>query len=230
MSASRYERIGLRTPGIRGTELPPEIVDGLPEQAPGAPWRLRATSLVWVSPAPRAAAAAVQPGIQGRPLAVAGMFVSYEETPVGPYDEVIGAVALRRERRLVGHIPFIAVDSAASVIGGRMNWSLPKTLAVFSGHPRRERAMWAHHDAWEVRARARALAPPLTLRAPFTLVQSRGESGEARAHGSARMRVRPALVRVRTGGEPELTRWLRSGVYPGMIIEHFEGELGPLVD
>jgi hypothetical protein len=33
-------------------------------------------------------------------------------------------------------------------------------------------------------------------------------------------------VRVGTEGIPELTGWLRSGRYPGLIIERFDGELG----
>lgn len=218
---------GANVPGIRGTELTPEIVERLPASAPAAPWRLRARGLIWVGAAPRAARAALQRGVTGRPLAVGGMLVSYEETPVGPYDEVIGFVALRRGWRVAGHIPFIAVDSAASVVGGRVNWSLPKTLATFSGHSVRHRAMRARHPAWEVMASARAVGPVLPARARFTLAQATGDGREADSCGRARLRVRPAIVQVRATGVPELTAWLHSGRYPGMIIEAFEGELSP---
>lgn len=214
-------------PGVRGTELTAEILEHLPPSAPPAPWRLRASNLVWVAPPPRAAAAALQPGVPGRPLAVGGMFVSYEQTPVGAYDEVIGFIALRRRRSVAAHIPFIAVDSPTSIVGGRANWSLPKTLAGFSGHPVRDRAMQAHHGEWEVTARARALAPALTMPVRFSLVQAAADGREARARGRARVRARPALVQVRTSGVPELTGWLCSGRYPGLIIERLEGELGP---
>lgn len=54
------------TPGIRGTELAEEVFRSLPATAPAAPWRLRATSLVWVAPASAAAGAALQRGIAGR--------------------------------------------------------------------------------------------------------------------------------------------------------------------
>lgn len=213
--------------GIRGTELTQEIIERLPGDAPAAPWALRASSLAWIAPAPAAAAAALQRGVAGRPLAVCGMFVSYEQTPVGPYDEVAGLVALGRHWSVAGHVPFIAVDSPASVVGGRANWALPKTLATFSGHPVREHAMNARHHDWKVSAQARALGPALPARSRSTLVQAGPEGREERFRGRLRVRVRPALVQVRTSGVPELRGWLRSGRYPGMIIERLEGELGP---
>ena len=213
-------------PGIHGTELTPEVVARLPRTAPAPPWRLRGSGLVWIARAPGAAAAAVQRGIVGRPLTIGGMLISYEETPVGPYDEVIGFVSLRRGWALAGHIPFIAVNAAASVLGGRANWALPKTLATFSGHPAHERAMCARHHEWEVTARARVLGPALPVRIRFTLVQAGADGRERRFHGRARLRARPALMHVGTRGLPELTGWLGSGRYPGMIIERLDGELG----
>jgi acetoacetate decarboxylase len=211
--------------GIHGTELAPEVVARLPPTAPAAPWRLRGSGLAWVAPATRAAGAALQPGIAGRPLAVGGMLISYQQTPVGPYDEVIGFVALRRGWAPVGHVPFIAVDDAASVVGGRANWALPKALATFSGNPRHEPSMRARHEAWEVTARARALGPPLPARARFTLVQA-ADGRELRFGGRARLRTRPALMQVATAGVPELTGWLRCGRYPGLIIERFDVDFG----
>ena len=63
-----------------------------------------------------------------------GAFVHYLDTPVGPYAEVLAspAVLLRGGLLAAAHIPFIAVDSEASVRGGRENWALPKTLARFA--------------------------------------------------------------------------------------------------
>jgi hypothetical protein len=212
-------------PGIRGTELTEETLERLPAAAPPAPWTLRATSLIWVARATRAAAAALQPGISGRPLAVGGMFMAYEQTPVGAYDEVAGFVLLRRGGSLVVHVPFIAVDSPASVVGGRANWALPKTLAAFSGAPVPDRAMAARHEEWEITARARALGPALPARSRFALAQAGPDRREERFRGGARARVRPALLQVRTSGVPALTGWLRSGHHPGVIVERFEGEL-----
>jgi hypothetical protein len=197
----------------------------LPQSAPEAPWALSASALVWVAPPTRAAARARQPGVSGRPLAVGGMFVSYRLTPVGPYHEVIGFVVLGDGLRVAVHIPFIAVDSPASVLGGRANWSLPKTLAQFSGDLLHERVVRARHAEWQVSARARALPAPLPLRLRFVLAQAAADGSAQRSGGRARVRLSPALVRVRTSGPPELTDWLGCGVYPGALVTRFEGEL-----
>jgi hypothetical protein len=111
------------------------------------------------------------------------MFVSYEETQVSPFDEIIGLVGLRQGWSVAAHIPFIAVDSAASVVGGRATWALPKTPATFAGHPVRERAMRARHDEFEVTAQARAVGPALMARSRFTLVQAAAQGHEGRARG-----------------------------------------------
>jgi hypothetical protein len=70
------------------------------------------------------------------PLTVAA-FLRYKEGPVGAYDELLAMPnVLLRRRRLSLHVPFIAVDSEASIAGGRGNWALPKTLAEFEWHER----------------------------------------------------------------------------------------------
>lgn len=217
----------LTVPGVRGSELTAQMRARLPESAPKAPWLLSASALVWVAPATHAAARARQAGVAGRPLAVGGMFISYRLTPVGPYEEVIGFLILRGVWRVVVHIPFIAVDSPASALAGRVNWSLPKTLAQFSGGVLKERWASARHADWQVRARARALLGPLPLRLRFVLAQASADGRPRRSSGRARVRFTPALVRVRTSGPPELTGWLCSGVYPGALVMRFDGELGP---
>ena len=58
-------------------------------------------------------------------------FVEYLDTPVGPYHEVLAGNLLWTGRLSVSQVPFIAVDSLASVAGGRANWALPKTMADF---------------------------------------------------------------------------------------------------
>ena len=242
---------GLAVPGIRGSELTAQMRARLPACAPAAPWSLSATALVWLAPATRAAIGARQPGVRGRPLAVGGMFVSYSNTPVGPYQEVIGVLLLRDGLRVAVHIPFIAVDSPASVVGGRANWSLPKTLAQFSGDLLHEcgagvgcageggashaahqggashaaRQARAHHPDWQVRARARAMPGALPLALRFALAQAAADGGLRRARGRARVRLSPAVVRVHTSGPPELTSWLRSGIYPGALVARFDGQL-----
>jgi hypothetical protein len=213
-------------PGIHGTELTPEILSRLPDDAPPAPWELLSTCLLWLAPAGRATRSALQPGVRGSPIAVAGMLVRYEHTPVGAYDEVIGFTALRRGAAIVGHVPFIAVDSYRSIVGGRRNWSLPKTLAAFAGDPVADHAMSATHPEWTVSASARVRGPALPLRGAFTVVQIGPDGAESRARTTARIRARPALVRVRTSGTPALTGWLGSGHFPGLLLERFAARLG----
>lgn len=55
---------------------------------------------------------------------------------------------------LLSHVAFIAVDSSASVVGGRANWALPKQLAHFDGDPGRAAVVTARGEDWEVRVTA----------------------------------------------------------------------------
>src|SRR3954452_25635936 len=96
--------------GVHGTELTEPFLAQLPDEWPPAPWPLDASAIAWVTPA-RMVRGALQPGMVGRPVAVAGMFVRSASTPVGEYDEVAGIAMLRRGRHIVGHCPFMAVDS-----------------------------------------------------------------------------------------------------------------------
>lgn len=213
--------------GIAGTELTAESLASLPASAPPAPWALEARAIVWLAPPTRAARAARQPGVTGRVLATGGAFIAYADTPVGPYDEVIGFLVLGGRGGAPAHIPFIAVDSPASVVGGRANWWLPKTLARFHGTPATSEGMTAEHPAWRVAARARAAGPALPLTARFALRQADAAGIALSARGRARVRVRPALVSVTTSGTAALTDWLRTGRFPGMVIDAFSGSLGP---
>src|SRR5437588_6813952 len=129
---------------------------------PPAPWTCRCQAVVWSARPPRDAAEWLPPALAGRrPLGVIGGLVRYLDTPVGPYDEVFAAIGLRRGRGLAGHIPFMAVDSAASVAGGRGNWALPKTLAAFAGDMP---SLQAAGDGWRAAIHARPVGPALPLR------------------------------------------------------------------
>jgi len=74
------------------------------------------------------------------PLGVGGM-LRYRASPVGPYAEVWATPGIRVGRHGPElTIPFMAVDSLASLRGGRANWGLPKTLATFNSAPLAARA------------------------------------------------------------------------------------------
>jgi hypothetical protein len=125
--------IGL-VPGVPETVLSDALLDELPDTVAAAPWHGKARGLFWwkrLDAAGREAAASALPpelGTDLRITAAAGALISYLETPVGQYREIIGMLIARRGARLIVHVPFIAVDSRASIVGGRANWALPKTL------------------------------------------------------------------------------------------------------
>src|SRR4051812_45290693 len=101
-----------------------------------APWTVECDALLWVARGSTAAVEALPPSLRGSPLTtVVGGFVRYRSTPVGPYAEVVGAVGGIDARGPRGSVAFMAVDSAASLVAGRTNWGVPKTLAVVDGAP-----------------------------------------------------------------------------------------------
>ena len=76
----------------------------------------------------------VNPLPAGEHWGVAGgiILARYHDTSVGPYSELIFSSGLYRLGRHVGfHIDQIYVDSQPSLLGGRLNWAVPKELADF---------------------------------------------------------------------------------------------------
>src|SRR3954453_22526314 len=106
--------------GLPESTLRPEHLLALPTDVPAAPWSCRVRALIWWQ---RASAPAFDWLGRPIPLAVAG-FVEYLDTPVGRYHEVLAGNLLRTGAIPAVHVPFIAVDSLASVAGGRANWAL----------------------------------------------------------------------------------------------------------
>jgi hypothetical protein len=149
--------------------------------------------------------------------AAAGALISYTDTPVGPYHEVIGLVTGRRGLRTVVHVPFIAVDSLASVVGGRANWALPKTLAIFTGEPRDGSAMRVTGDpadgsTWSIAATPARFGPWLPFAAPaLASVVQVGPDGDLwRSFSTAHGRIRPARVDVDVDAA-SFAEWFPSG-------------------
>ena len=129
-----------------------------------------------------------------------GAFVRYRDSPVGSYSEVFASPVLLRRglRRLPAvTVPFIAVDSLASVVGGRAGWALPKTLA---------RALWPpdapariETDDWSV-ASSRDPARPAASRSPATLplLQPQPDREPAAELGETRGRLRAGRAEIAT--------------------------------
>lgn len=212
-------------PGTPETALRPEDLATLPATAPPAPWRVTAAALLWTDrPDARARAAidAVVPteiSAGATPIATVGALIRYLRSPVGSYREVIGAVVYRRGATVFTHIPFIAVDSAASVVGGRTNWALPKTLASFDGQPAHGVSMAATGGDWHVEATptSHRLMVPMLIPKLFALVQL----GPHRTVWS----VRPSCygvtwldrIDVRMTAAPTLRDWFPSGIRRGIL-------------
>ena len=193
----------------------PDGVD-LPDSAPLAPWTVSCQALVWYARAPRAHLPA-EANLGGRPLAVCGGFVQYSDTPVGPYGEVFGGVAQRLGGKPAVTIPFMAVDSPASVVGGRQNWALPKTLATFSGAPA-SGSVVAEGPGWTMRATARVVGPSLPVRTKGRVTQ-RWPDGVLRSTTmQARARLRPAIVTLEVRSDGPLATWLRAGRHFGAVV------------
>jgi Acetoacetate decarboxylase (ADC) len=209
----------LAVPGVAESTLDDATVTTLPAGAPGAPWECESTGIVWWGRARgvtgTSAAAAVAGA--GRPVVVLGGMISYARTPVGPYHEVFGGLGLRSGRSIEVSIPFMAVDSRDSVVGGRQNWSLPKVLARFTGEPGPRTAMTASGDGWTVRVTARPIGPKLPAPMNGRIVQ-RWPDGVARsALLAGRGRSRLAVVTVEVSSSGDLGSWLRAGRHLGVI-------------
>lgn len=195
--------------------------------SPPPPWpaTVRAT-LWWHRAAP--AASAFGPGGRVLPVTLA-MTVDYLESPVGPYREILASPVLRAPSRGVGAlpamaVPFIAVDSAASVHGGREHWSLPKVLATFEGDVTGTGA--ATGDGWRVETTAHPFGPRLPIVGALGFAQPLPDGGLGIARAWLRGRFRVARVEVGATG-PTLGDWMLPGVHPGIVIESGVMRTGP---
>ncbi len=218
-------------PGAPESALPADVLAQLPATTPAPPWPTRVEATVWWHRAAPDAVRALPEGLRGAAglRVTVGALIRYLDTPVGPYEEVLAVPVLLRSRGLRVSIPFIAVDSVASVHGGRAHWGLPKALARFE---RAGAGVTAVGDGWRVQGTPTAWGPPLPVRLPFSGTQLPG--GVARtARSSARGRGRLARVAVEVdsaaAGEPgSIAGWLRPGRHPGAVLTA-RLEVGPAV-
>lgn len=215
-------------PGVPESRLDDAAAASLPLQAPPAPWECDSSGIVWLSRGRdvRATLGDLLPP-EGKAVVVVGGMISYQRTPVGEYREVFGGVGLRTGRDVAVSIPFMAVDSRDSVVGGRQNWSLPKVLASFTGSPP-GRTMTATGDGWTVRVTARPIAPRLPVRTTGRVVQYFPDGALRSAILTGRARSRPALVTVEVESSGQLASWLRPGRHLGAIMTGTTFTLPPM--
>jgi Acetoacetate decarboxylase (ADC) len=207
--------------GVPECDLDERVLDELPSDAPPGPWDdCGFDAVLWFGRGNRAAAAAAGSKVAdgGRALAVIGGLVSYRRTPVGAYREVLATVGLRRGRSARGTVPFMAVDSRDSLVGGRQNWSLPKSLARFTGEPAAGRTMTAEGDGWTVRATTRAFGPSYPVPMTGRLAQAWPDGQVRESILNGRGRARSAVVTVEVESAGDLAAWLRPGRHLGVVL------------
>jgi len=98
-----------------------------PPAFPPAPWHSTVEGVLWLHRATPAAGLTSAPaGRAGLPVTICGL-ISYRDGPVGPYREIFGAPMMLRGGRLLSHVAFMAVDSAASVAAGARTGRCPRS-------------------------------------------------------------------------------------------------------
>lgn len=219
MGDIRTELTGL--PALPETALTDALVAGLPANLAPAPWECRCSAVLWLGRGGSAARAVLPAGLgDGSALITVGGFVRYTDTPVGAYDEALGIVGSRSGLRAWGSVAFMAVDSPASLVGGRTNWAMPKTLARFAGEPAGTMtATGVDGLGWSMYADSRVVGPPVPLKMKAVARQQfpDGRIGESVLRFTGR--VRPALVTVDVSSPGTLRRWLRPGRHLGAVID-----------
>jgi hypothetical protein len=229
IEADRPELTGVA--GVPETALGAALLARLPVNEAPAPWTCTCEAVLWTTRGSDAAVEALPPSLrpQARAVAVVGALIRYHDTPVGSYDEVLGIVVARAGLRPVATVVFMAVDSEASLVGGRTNWAMPKTLARFTGgigSGSTISAEGADVTRWSVSARPTAYGPalPLALRAV-----TRQEFPAQRPGAStlrSRGRLRAARVAVDVSSDGPLPTWLRPGSHVGALVERARFTLG----
>jgi len=217
--------------GVAESALADEDAARLPGSSAPAPWDTVLDAVVWFHPAAPGAVERLPRPLRARPVlpVTVGALIRYRETPVGPYREVLASPSLLLgPRGPEAAVPFIAVDSPASVHGGRENWALPKTLGRFEwpAQPRGGFELDAEGRGWSVHATVR----PRPRRLPFAAVtrnrqvtpQGQEIVFDSRWRGPARL----ASVELETRG-PTLPGWLRSGRHPALVLEGARARVGP---
>lgn len=212
----RADELG-RIPAVAESALPATLVQRLPDTAPPAPWECDVQAVLWTHRPNPGASGAVSPDVRGRgpPRLVVGGFVRCVDSPVGEYTEVFGALALANPRPVL-HVPFMAVDSLASLRGGRDNWALPKTLAALTGRPRDGGWLHAEADGWRVGAGVRPRGPALPAAATLSVVQAWPGGAQAGFRATLTGRARPARVEVAVASDGRLASWLLPGCHLGV--------------
>jgi Acetoacetate decarboxylase (ADC) len=192
----------------------------VPAVIPAAPWQSTIEALLWAHAATPAAQAALAPCLApraGLPVTIGGL-IAYLDGPVGPYDEIFGAPVMLRGGALVSHVAFMAVNSQASVAGGRRNWALPKVLASFEREAAPPGRVVARAKDWEVQVTATVRPRRVPFAAAFRCRQVWSDGLTREFTVRMRGRARLARVQVRHGAPSGLREWLVEGRHVALAI------------
>ncbi|MBV9486564.1 MAG: acetoacetate decarboxylase family protein [Frankiaceae bacterium] len=219
--------------GLPETRLPEDLLTQLPETVAAAPWHTRDCRVMnWLHPVAAEALSCFPEQI--RPtgdVIVAWALVEYGDTPVGPYSE-IAATLLPTEGDGYGHIPFIVVDSPASVVGGRANWLLPKALARFDwsegGHSVTVTNEQPEAPAWSITVAVTPTGNTTALTVPNHIQQVSADGDVRRFDGELNGKMQSATFDVAGQADGPLGALLKSGRFDGTILTDCDFLVGPL--
>jgi hypothetical protein len=147
----------------------------------------------------------------------------YQESPVGPYSEMVVAEPARLGLRPGLCATTVVVDSSEARVGGRLNWGLPKELGtlVWERDGEQRQLKWVERG---MVVRGRQSGPVLPLLIPFRNLQRRGD-GPVVIPAIVRGRGHMARVEVELGDNDPLV-WL-AGSHRGLVVDGLHFTLDP---
>jgi hypothetical protein len=218
--------------GLPECVLPDALLARLPESVAAAPWRTRCRVVSWLHEPDAAAIETFPAAIRPDAIAlVAWALVRYEDTPVGPYDEV-AATLIPADGDGHGHIPFIVVDSLPSIVGGRANWLLPKALADFAwsddGRSVTVTGVAPAEPAWSMSLTYRADGDAAPIAVPNQVQQVSVDGDVRRFVGELTGSMQAGTIDVQARADGPLAALLRSGTHGAAIVSDARFDAGAL--
>jgi hypothetical protein len=218
--------------GLPETQLPESLIARLPTSVAAAPWTTRCHVVTWLHQVEPAALEAFPDAIRPERIAlVAWALVRYEQTPVGPYSE-IAATLIPDGGDGRGHIPFIAVDSLPSIVGGRTNWLLPKSLARFDWSTDGMTVTASSDEpaapAWSITVSFESTETAEAVTIPNQVQQVSVDGVVRRFNGELTGSMRGGTVEVGGGATGVLSALLKTGTHSATGMINCDFAVGPL--
>jgi hypothetical protein len=147
----------------------------------------------------------------------------YQESPVGPYSEVVVAEPARLGLRPGMCVTTSVVDVPEARVGGRVNWGFPRELGtlVWDSDGDQRELRWVERG---MVVRGHKSGPVLPLFLPFRNLQRRGD-GPVVVPASIRGRAHVAKLQIELGDNDPLV-WL-AGPHRGVVVDGLHFVLDP---